>query len=50
MTKLEAAQNMLTWLAQEGGYVHPSVEVRDGKLGGMTNPCHSSLRPLLRVL
>lgn len=30
MSKLGAAQDMLTWLAQEGGYVHPNAEVRDG--------------------
>jgi hypothetical protein len=30
MSKLEAAQRMLTWLVQEGGYVHPNAEARDG--------------------
>ncbi|BEJ04917.1 hypothetical protein CcaverHIS641_0207340 [Cutaneotrichosporon cavernicola] len=35
MSKLEAAQRMLTWLVQEGGYVHPNAEVRDDASSGL---------------
>lgn len=42
MSKLQSAQNMLTWLVQEGGYVHPSVVVRDGEF-----PYHLSSLPSL---
>ncbi|BEJ12274.1 hypothetical protein CspHIS471_0207340 [Cutaneotrichosporon sp. HIS471] len=35
MSKLEAAQQMLTWLVQEGGYVHPNTEVRDDASSGL---------------
>ncbi|GMK54051.1 hypothetical protein CspeluHIS016_0106370 [Cutaneotrichosporon spelunceum] len=35
MSKPDAAQRMLAWLAQEGGYVHPNVEVRDDEFSGL---------------